>query len=554
MPAARTLWNQRIKVYDGAEMAADVLLPAGPGPFPTVVLRTPYGRGRYLNNPRGWIRMVDYGYAFVVVDVRGRNDSGGDWIPCVKDSTDAYGVIEWAARQAWSTGNVGMVGGSYDGLTQWWTVIGRPPHLRCIAPQCVGSFRGRLPYGNGIPLQYWLWWMNLVSGKTMQFSGAPSWEAFITHLPLRTLDERFGLSRSAWQAYVNGDIEFFSDAATLASADYAQIDIPVLIGVGWWDDQETMLAWQALQSAKSAADCRLLIGAWDHAGNTAPRPVLGGLEVWASVMDTIDYTEQFLALHLKGERKAIADAPRCRVFLTGENRWEALDRWPHPQAMMMPWFLASEGDARGLNGNGRLVRELGSTSDADSFVFDPNEPSRDMSSLAMFAWADPPLDYRYLQRRKDTLVYTSAVLSDPLMVSGRFQLEVYICSNRSDTDLYLGLSDVHPDGRAIGLAPTNEPLSGLRLRYRDGSNPKPMIPGAIYKVSIEGSWVHHVFKAGHRLRLMLHSGSFPFTVRNAGTGAHWAEGTVLHPQTNTVYHSNEYRSRILLPVVARDAH
>jgi putative CocE/NonD family hydrolase len=222
--------------------------------------------------------------------------------------------------------------------------------------------------------------------------------------------------------------------------------------------------------------------------------------------------------------------------------------------MMMPWYLASQGDARSLTGNGRLVRELGSTADADSFVFDPNEPSRDMSSLAMFAWADPPLDYRYLQRRKDTLIYTSAALSDPLMVSGRFQLEVYICSNRSDTDLYLGLSDVHPDGRAIGLAPTNEPLSGLRLRYRDGSNPKPMIPGAIYKVSIEGSWVHHVFKAGHRLRLMLHSGSFPFTVRNAGTGAHWAEGTVLHPQTNTVYHSNEYRSCILLPVVARDAH
>jgi hypothetical protein len=140
------------------------------------------------------------------------------------------------------------------------------------------------------------------------------------------------------------------------------------------------------------------------------------------------------------------------------------------------------------------------------------------------------------------------------MVSGRFELEVYVGSDRPDTDLYLGLSDVHPDGRAIGLAPTNEPLSGLRLRYRDGANPAPMVPGEIYRLAIGGSWVHHVFKAGHRLRLMLHSGNFPFTVRNAGTGADWAEGTVLHPQTNTVYHSHRHRSCVLLPVVAREPH
>src|SRR5687768_8248829 len=120
MAAARTLWNRRIKVQDGTEIAADVLLPAGAGPFPTVVLRTPYVRSRSLNNPKGWIRLVDHGYALVTVDLRGRNDSAGEWTPWIKDPRDAHEVIEWAATQSWCTGKIGMVGASYEGRTQWW--------------------------------------------------------------------------------------------------------------------------------------------------------------------------------------------------------------------------------------------------------------------------------------------------------------------------------------------------------------------------------------------------------------------------------------------------
>src|SRR5262249_55235824 len=152
---------------------------------------------------------------------------------------------------------------------------------------------------------------------------------------------------------------------TLLPEDYQKIDIPVLVGVGWWDDQSTMLAWEALQQAQSAQDCRLLIGAWDHAGNIGPRPVLGGIDVSASVMDTVAYIEQFLALHLKGERNALATAPRCRVFLTGENRWDERAGWPHPHAVETPWHLTSAGDARSLRGNGCLVRGVDSVGGSD---------------------------------------------------------------------------------------------------------------------------------------------------------------------------------------------
>lgn len=536
---------------DGVELAADVFLPAGTGPFPTVVLRTPYVRSRSINNPRAWVRLVDYGYALVTVDLRGRNDSDGKWRPWTRDDGDGHDVIEWAASQSWSSGNVGMVGGSYDGRTQWWTAASRPKHLKCIVPLCIGVAPRELPFGTGIPLQYWLWWMNLVLGKTQQFSGAPAWETSMNHLPLADLDRAFGLSRSTWKQFVAGEVESVSSGATLSAAEFEKIDIPVLIGVGWWDDQGAMLVWQQLQRAYSASQCRLLIGAWDHAGNLVPRPILGGLDVSASVMDTLAYIEQFLAWHLKGERTPIATAPRCRVFLTGENRWEELDHWPHPNGIETPMYLDSDGDARGLKGSGRLLNAVPTERCSDSFVYDPNNPGRDMSNLAVFAWSDPPLDQRYLQRRGDTLNYTSPVLAEPVKASGRFCLRAFVSSDRPDTDLYVSLSDVHPDGRAVGLAATNEPSACLRLRYRDGKEAKRLEPGRIYEVTVQGSWIHHVFAAGHRIRLTVSSGNFPLMARNAGTGKHWAEDEVLHAQTNTVHHSHLHPSHLLLPIVAR---
>jgi putative CocE/NonD family hydrolase len=267
------------------------------------------------------------------------------------------------------------------------------------------------------------------------------------------------------------------------------------------------------------------------------------------MMDTLGYIEEFLALHLKGERTAIAEKPRCKVFLTGEDRWDELDEWPHPHAQETQLYLTSGGDARSLRGNGRLTWNRSDASGSDTFVYDPNEPGRDMSSLAVFAWADPPLDHRYLQRRADCLVYTSDVLSAPLMVSGRYRLCAFLSCDRLDTDLYVSISDVHPDGRVLGLAPTNMLSSCLRVRYRNGPTPEFMHPGEVYQVVVEGSWLHHVFKAGHSVRITLSSGNFPLMSRNAGSGGHWADDEILYPQTNTIHHSPEQPAHIVLPIV-----
>ena len=217
MSAYKTLWNQGVIMRDGIEIAVDIMLPEGEGPFPSVVIRTPYERGRHVTRPAGYFSLVGKGYALVTMDMRGRNDSGGEWRPWINDSEDAFELIEWVAAQAWSTGKIGMVGGSYVALTQWWAAAAHPPHLSCIAPSCVGVTRSEgIPGHTGIPTQYWLWWFAYVAGKIVQNPGSPSWETAFNSLPLKSLDQRIGVLKSAWQQYVADEIDFSGEPGTLS--------------------------------------------------------------------------------------------------------------------------------------------------------------------------------------------------------------------------------------------------------------------------------------------------------------------------------------------------
>lgn len=531
----KTLWNQRILMQDGVEIAADVVLPDLDGPFPVVINRTPYGR--WPDRPL-CRRLVERGYAYVAIDVRGRGDSGGEFNPHRSDTPDGHDCVEWAASQPWSTGAVGMVGGSYEGLTQWWTVQSRPAHLRCIVPLCVGAAEpARWSFNTGIPYQYMVWWLFLVQGRTYQ-QGGPSWDQGFSHLPLRALADELGTSASQWTSYVDGDWDYLDANGALTVDEFAAIDIPVLIGVGWWDDQTTIEAWEALQSASSANDCRLLVGPWDHGGNLAPRPVLGGLDVSAGVIDTIDHIEQFLAQHLKGEGSGVGSEGRCQLFRTGADAWDHLDVWPDPNVPPHSWWLGP---------NGTLNEEAPGRPGSDEWVFDPARPLRDMVDLDVFAWSDPPLDRRYLQRDSSTLIYCSDVLQDPLSVSGRVTLEAWISSDRPDTDVFFEMTDVHPNGRSITLG-SETGGHGLRLRYRQPGRDLLLNVGEAVHIEINGPYLHHTFMPGHRLQVSIRSTAWPFFARNLGGGGDWADETTAYVAMNKLHRGPDFPSRLVLPV------
>ncbi len=147
-----------VPMRDGVVLRADVLLPASSGRFPTLILRTPYDRSRNEED-----EVVDKalarGYAVVLQDVRGRYASAGEFVPYAHEGPDGYDTIEWAAAQAWSTGDVGTFGLSYPAAVQWLAAVEAPPHLKAMVPAMTFSSPRNFFYAGGAWDLSWISWI-----------------------------------------------------------------------------------------------------------------------------------------------------------------------------------------------------------------------------------------------------------------------------------------------------------------------------------------------------------------------------------------------------------
>jgi putative CocE/NonD family hydrolase len=166
--------SQYIRMPDGAKLATDILVPAKncqptQEKLPVIWTDTPYQR--VYVNPNGTLttaireeevqNLIRYGYVFVAVAVRGTAASFG-WFEGMLspiERQDAYTITEWLAKQPWSNGAIGMVGGSYQGVTQIMAATQKPPHLKAIFPEAAPFDFYNAAYQGGIFLQplytYW---------------------------------------------------------------------------------------------------------------------------------------------------------------------------------------------------------------------------------------------------------------------------------------------------------------------------------------------------------------------------------------------------------------
>ena len=135
---------------DGIVLRADLWLPLGPGPFPTLVYRTPYGRLQVFTTYGIFRRRGRAGYAMVAQDVRGRYASDGDYLAYQQEGQDGYDTIEWAASQPWSNGAIGTFGLSYPGAVQWLAAVERPPHLKAMVPAMTFASPSHFWYAGGV--------------------------------------------------------------------------------------------------------------------------------------------------------------------------------------------------------------------------------------------------------------------------------------------------------------------------------------------------------------------------------------------------------------------
>jgi len=136
-----------VPMRDGISLLADVRRPAEPGRYPVLVAASPYPRQiQNLGAPAGFIEagasdfFVPRGYVHVIANCRGTGGSGGTFgFFDSQERHDMHDLVEWAAQQPWSNGNVGMIGISYFAGTQMEAAVERPPHLKAIMP-IAGTF------------------------------------------------------------------------------------------------------------------------------------------------------------------------------------------------------------------------------------------------------------------------------------------------------------------------------------------------------------------------------------------------------------------------------
>ncbi len=544
---------------DGVELSSDIVLPAGTGPFPAILMRTPYDNSQtnYLAFGRYFAQR---GYAFVVQDVRGRGDSDGKWTPFMKETTDGYDTIEWIAAQPWCTGKVGMMGGSYAAHVQWMAAKSYPPHLAALSSTASPGrwLEDGLPYRNGILSLELFAWFYLTHGRSMQSSIAAyegvgddplgmNWTQILRQLPLSQLDELTGFYSPTWREWLRKpDLSDYWYQLRMDN-DFGKINIPTLHITGWFDDCmiSTIFNYEQMLSQSPAKDHQyIVIGPWDHHGTRVPQRKLYGEDFGDdAVTDVLDLQCRLFDRYLKNVD--IFDQPKVDLFILGENRWRSQNSWTFPNSKMIPFYLDAVTSAKTFNGDGHLSQEFASDTSSDSYVYDPNNPTPAwINHEQKWSPQDLTLDQRFVQIREDVLVYTSEPLTQALEIAGTPTAILYMSSDASDTDFFVTLSDVYPDGRAIRIA-----WGAMRTRYRESlREAKLMTANEIYTIQIELAPIVNVFRPGHQIRVDIRSANFPLYDRNPNTGHAIGADAEMQPATQTIYHSEQYPSCILLPV------
>jgi uncharacterized protein len=560
-----------VHMRDGVVLKADLYLPRHKERLPSLLQRTPYGKGYSATSFALWA--ADSGYAVILQDTRGRWASGGEGIPFIRENQDGYDTLEWIRSQPWSNGSVGMWGESYLGYTQLAAASSRHPSLKTIIPGFAFSDpRAILYQGGALSLGAALSWgllahaqmailrlseSGLLSGSETIALGEQLIQAVdgmyrgstFQTLPLEEapLVGRQGITPFLFDALSHPPEDTFWDPIAISIKN---ISIPALHIGGWYDIFiDSTLAMYDDLSRLSGSYQKLWIGPWTHADYDGLAGEIDfGMNAYAMTVLPDEIQLGWFDHWLKKIDRGLLEQAPVRIFVMGENRWREQNQWPPSNVDYIHFYLHSAGAANSLNGDGYLSLQPPHEEPPDSFLYDPHNPvpTRGGGLCCWRAALSPgAFDQRPIEERPDILVYTSQPMELDLEVIGPLRLRLWAASSAPDTDFTAKLVDVRPDGYARNLQD-----GILRAAYRESTGTSLLKPNEPYEFMIELGPTANRFKAGHRLRLEISSSNFPRFARNPNTGEPPGKATSLQPARQLVFHNAQYPSHILLPVTS----
>jgi len=522
-PGIRLEENVYVTMRDGVKLAVDVYRPEKDGRYPVILGLCPYPKEAQAGSSRQGYHSeggnpsfyIPRGYVMVFATTRGAGMSQGQYnFHDAAEQRDGYDLVEQIAQQPWCDGNVGMLGGSYLGWSQYYTAAQRPPHLRCIVPIDAGTdlYRDLVYQGGGMYFRLFmsLWGVNLINeclfpgpveGKLPPMNFFTEW---LTH-------------------YLDGP--WYRERSSINFLD--KIEVPVLMiasASAWLHSRGQFIGYTKIRSTK-----KLVVGPHNPGG-------MYSMIYWEN-RRTNEYILRWLDYWLKGVETGIMDESPVVIYDEGTDDWRYENEYPLARTEWTKYYLRENPGRPGQPPQGSISME---------------EPGED----------EKPEKYRTPRSRPDlamnkaVLAYVSPALEKDLKLWGPLSATIYASSATVNTTAlawFLKLGDVAPD-RTVKLITKGN----LKASHREGDesksrpgqpwhpfqNPVVVEPNKIYDYQIELQPIFHTFKAGHKIWVQIASDDPDFILTNYGD---LVVGPV--PAENSVYHQKAYPSHLLLPVI-----
>ena len=549
---------------DGINLNATIFMPKEmEKPLPVIFTLTPYiadgstDRGMYF---------AKNGYAYAMVDTRGRGNSQGDFIPLLNEPKDGHDITQWLGSQSWCDGQVTMWGGSYAGYDQWATLKEFPAALKTVVPVASAHPGIDFPSTINILYPYEMQWLSLVSGVTGNsklFATPEFWIEKFTelqreHLPFTELEKLVGNFNPNFRLFTE---HYRIDDPLLLSMvpspeDYGRVNIPILTITGHYDGDQPGAMHYYRQHMKygtpeAKAKHYLIVGPWDHAGTRTPIKEFGGMTFGeASLLDMNNLHKEWYDWTMKDGSKPEFLKKNVAYYVCGAEEWKYVDNLEEISNETMALYLGSpDGKANDVFRSGSLTPQKAFQSAGDSYVYDPLDTR--LADLEQEDIAKPYLDQRYaLNLFGNGLVYHTDAFSEDTEITGWASLKAWISMDVPDTDFQATLYEILADGTSILLTETMQ-----RARYRNGLDTETLAKTGeinLYEFDYFTFFSRRIAKHS-RLRLVFRCPSSIFSERNYNSGGKVAEESGKDARTAhiTLYHDAQHPSCLELPVVRR---
>ncbi len=517
--------HEMIPMRDGIKLSAYIYTPPGTGPWP-VLLEQRYANSNDPNTKKSFAKLASGGYVTVLANFRGSQLSEGVWRGyrglAWGEQKDGYDLVEWLAKQPWSTGKIGTFGSSQAGFAQNFLAVTQPPHLKA-----------QYMIDTGLSLFH----------EGYRIGGVTRPERFKSLDKVARVPEHNRELLAEWFRHPTYDSYWADEDCTRF---YDKMNVPCFTVGSWYDfmcvgSVDSYVGRQHRGGPGSLGTQQLLIGPWLHGrfketnkSNEMEYPENARFAMDAHMLRWFDY-------HLKGINNGVTQEPTVRYYVMGAlgevgapgNEWRTSTDWPIA-SRPTPYFLHAD----------KSLRTVVSPSDdaSVSWKADPLHPA----PIPTIAFPGAK-DAREFEGHPEVRTFTTDVLAEAIEWTGKVQAELYVSSDARDTDFIVRISDVYPDGRSILIMDYVR-----RARYRDGYEREVfMQPGEVYKVAFDVGWLSQNFNKGHRIRVTVASTGAPFYEPNPNTGEPL---TIDFPTNavvakNTLHVNKKNASRILAPVV-----